>query len=56
MSLNHDFDVIRGYDAITQIYKRENFIEATSMNTSLEYELFNGLYVMLEVNLRKDEV
>lgn len=45
MSLNHDFDVIRGYDAITQIYKRENFIEATSMNTSLEYELFNGLYV-----------
>ena len=28
-SVNHDFDVIRGYDAITQIYKRENFIEAT---------------------------
>lgn len=45
MSLNHDFDVIRGYDAITQIYKRENFIEATSMNTSIEYELFNGFYI-----------
>jgi len=47
MSLNHDFDVIRGYDAITQIYKRENFIEATSMNTSIEYELFNGFYIDL---------
>ena len=47
MSLNHDFDVIRGYDAITQIYKRENFIEATSMNTSVEYELFNGFYIDL---------
>lgn len=45
MSLNHDFDVIRGYDAITQIYKRENFIEATSMNASIEYELFNGFYI-----------
>lgn len=47
MSLNHDFDVIRGYDAITQIYKRENFIEATSLNTSIEYELFNGFYIDL---------
>ncbi|MDB3905645.1 DUF5686 and carboxypeptidase regulatory-like domain-containing protein, partial [Crocinitomicaceae bacterium] len=47
MSLNHDFDVIRGYDAITQIYKRENFIEATSLNASIEYELFNGLYIDL---------
>jgi len=44
-SLNHDFDVIRGYDAITQIYKRDNFIEATKMRTSFEYELFNGFYV-----------
>ena len=44
-SLNHDFDVIRGYDAITQIYKRDNFIEATRMSASIEYELFNGFYV-----------
>ena len=43
-SFNHDFDVIRGYDAITQIYKRENFIEATSMSLGVEYELVNGLY------------
>ena len=45
ISLHHDFDVIRGYDAITQIYKRENFIEATRLNSSFEYELFNGFYV-----------
>ena len=44
-SINHDFDVIRGYDAITQIYKRDNFIEATRMSGSIEYELFNGFYV-----------
>lgn len=43
-SINHDFDVIRGYDAITQIYKRDNFIEATKMTLSADYELFNGFY------------
>ena len=47
VSLNHDFDVIRGYDAISQIYKRENFIEATQLNSSIEYELFNGFYMSL---------
>ena len=44
-SLNHNFDVIRGFDAITQIYKRDNFIEATRMRVACEYELFNGFYV-----------
>jgi hypothetical protein len=44
-SLNHNFDVIRGFDAITQIYKRDNFIEATRMRAAIEYELFNGFYV-----------
>lgn len=43
-AINHDFDVIRGYDAITQIYKRDNFIEATKMTLSADYELFNGFY------------
>jgi hypothetical protein len=43
-SLNHDFDVIRGFDAITQVYKRENFIEATRARLSFEYEIFNGFY------------
>lgn len=41
---SHDFDVIRGYDAITQIYKRDNFIEATELKIGNEYELTNGLY------------
>jgi len=44
-SFNHGFDVIRGYDAITQIYKRDNFIEATKMRIACEYELFNGFYI-----------
>jgi hypothetical protein len=43
-SINHDFDVIRSFDAVTQVYKRENFIEATKMSFSFEYELINGLY------------
>jgi hypothetical protein len=44
LALTHDFDVIRGFDAITQIYKRDNFFESTKLNINLEYELFNGFY------------
>lgn len=44
ISFSHDFDVIRSYDAITQIYKRENFIETTSGSIGNSYELFNGFY------------
>ena len=40
----HNFDVIRGFDAITQIYKRDNFIEATSLTIGNNYEVLNGLY------------
>ncbi len=47
-AFNHDFDVIRGYDAITQIYKRSNFIEATKLRLSFEYELLNGLYFAID--------
>lgn len=43
-SFNHDFDVIRSFDAITQIYKRSNFIETTSLNLGHFRELKNGLY------------
>ncbi|MSP70527.1 MAG: carboxypeptidase-like regulatory domain-containing protein, partial [Bacteroidetes bacterium] len=43
-SLTHDFDAIRYADAINQIYKRNNFIEATKISSSIEYELFNGFY------------
>lgn len=47
---SHDFDVIRGYDAITQIYKRNNFIEATNMSLGYDYELFNGFYANVNVS------
>jgi len=50
---SHDFDVIRSYDAITQIYKRENFIETTAGSIGNNYELFNGFY--LDVNMEYSE-
>lgn len=50
-SLSHEFDVIRGYDAITQIYRRNNFIEATQLNAGIRYELVNGLYAGANLNL-----
>jgi hypothetical protein len=44
-SFAYDFDAIRGYDAITQIYKRDNFIEVTNGSIGNSYELFNGFYL-----------
>jgi hypothetical protein len=44
-SFSHDFDAIRSYDAITQIYKRENFIQTTTAELGNNYELFNGCYL-----------
>jgi len=41
---SHSFDVIRDYDAITQIYKRDNFIETTELKIGNIYELINGVY------------
>ena len=50
-SISHEFDVIRGYDAITQIYRRNNFIEATQMHLGVNYELFNGFYFGADINI-----
>lgn len=47
-SLENDFDVIRPYDAITQIYQRDNFIEKTALKVGGIYELFNGFYTELQ--------
>ncbi len=44
-SFEHGFDVIRGFDAITQIYKRDNFIEVTDLTLGNVYEISNGLYL-----------
>jgi len=49
-SISHDFDVIRGFDAITQIYRRNNFIEATQMNLGVNYEILNGFYADVSMN------
>lgn len=46
---DHDFDAIRSYDAITQIFKRDNFIEKTSLEIGHFIEIANGLD--LDVNL-----
>ena len=46
----NDFDAIRSFDAITQIYKRSNFIEVTRIEFSMNYELFNGFYCYPEFN------
>ncbi len=48
-SFVHDFNAIRSYDAISQIYKRSNFIEATQLQVSSNYELFNGFYINPEL-------
>lgn len=47
LSFFHEFDAIRSYDAISQIFKRSNFIEATGMKLTHNYEWFNGFYSTL---------
>jgi hypothetical protein len=44
LDFQHDFDVIRSFDAISQIYKRSNFIEQTQIRVSHFREIVNGLY------------
>lgn len=46
---SHDFDAIVTYDAITQIYKRSNFIEATKLKLGQTQEYWNGLYLDFNV-------
>lgn len=47
VTFKHDFDALKTYDALTQIYKRSNFIEATALKITHNYELFNGFYSTL---------
>ncbi len=47
LSFYHEFDAIRSYDAITQIFKRSNFIEVTALKLTHSYEWFNGFYSTL---------
>jgi hypothetical protein len=43
-SFRHDLDVIRNYDAISQIFNPNNFIGVTSGNIGHDFEIFNGLF------------
>ncbi len=45
---SHEFDAIVPFDAITQVYKRSNFIEVTKLRLGHNYEYFNGFYVNAE--------
>ena len=51
ISFSHSFDVIREADAITQIYKRDNFIETTDLTIGHHYELLNGLYLQVDFSM-----
>ncbi len=44
LNFRHDFDVIVENDAITQVYKRSNFIQKTSLKAGHIFEVFNGFY------------
>ena len=41
--LEHDYDLIRTFDAFTQVLLRDNFIEETSGSIFHDFEIFNGL-------------
>jgi len=45
---SHEFDAIVPFDAITQVYKRSNFIEVTKLRLGHDYEYFNGFYINVE--------
>ena len=49
-SLNHDYDLIRTFDAFSQVLLRENFIESTTGEIHHNIEILNGL--SLQSNLQ----
>lgn len=48
--IEQDFGANTWNDAITEIYKRENFFEKTALTIIHDYELFNGLYLNNSLN------
>jgi hypothetical protein len=44
-SFQHDYDLIRTFDAFSQVLLRENFFLATTGSLYHDYELFNGFFV-----------
>jgi hypothetical protein len=49
-SFRHGFDVIRNYDAISQIFNSNNFIGVTNLNLGHDFEIVNGLFFNADFN------
>jgi hypothetical protein len=47
-NFSNEFDAIVPFDAITQVYKRSNFIEVTRLRLMHNFEYFNGFYIDIE--------
>ncbi|WP_107038422.1 DUF5686 family protein [Brumimicrobium mesophilum] len=45
VNFSHNYDLIRSYDALTQVFLRDNFIESTSGSLYHDFEIVNGLYL-----------
>lgn len=45
INFEHNYDLIRTFDAFTQVLLRDNFIEKTSSTLFHDIEIFNGLYL-----------
>lgn len=51
IDFSHNFDIIRTYDAFSQILLRENFFESTSTGLFHDFEIVNGLYLQSNLSL-----
>ncbi|MCC5924518.1 MAG: carboxypeptidase-like regulatory domain-containing protein [Crocinitomicaceae bacterium] len=51
INFKHDYDLIRTFDAFSQILLRENFIEATEGGIYHQFELFNGFTMQNNISL-----
>lgn len=51
ISLDHDYDLIRSFDAFSQVLLRENFIETTKYGVYHYLELVNGLTLRSDLKL-----
>lgn len=44
-TFSHNYDLIRSYDALTQVFLRDNFITRTMGSLYHDFEIVNGLYL-----------
>lgn len=45
LNLSHNYDLIRSYDALTQVFLRDNFIVRSMGSLYHDFEVFNGMYL-----------